>query len=297
MNILIIGSKGFIGTHVRRHFAPGHTVWGADVAVDYTDAHYLLVDATNPDFRALFETVPFDVCINCSGAASVPDSLNHPLRDYLLNTANVYRLLDAIRLHAPCCKFVNLSSAAVYGNPTDLPVSESAPTIPLSPYGLHKLAADSACKEYARFFGIRTCSLRIFSVYGNGLKKQLFWDLYQKSKQTEAMTLFGTGRESRDFIHVSDLARAIDLVCQKASFAGEAINVANGEEVFVENAVRLLLEALRWEGRIAFSGETRAGDPTNWAADISRLERIGYRPQKRLAEGLVEYATWARGCE
>jgi dTDP-glucose 4,6-dehydratase/UDP-glucose 4-epimerase len=125
MKILIIGSKGFIGQHLKRFLmSKDHEVWGADVVVDYVHPEkYFLIDASNADFHELFKEVNFDVCINCSGAASVPDSLQHPLRDYNLNTANVFKLLDAIRLSQPGCKFINLSSAAVYGNPPALPVA------------------------------------------------------------------------------------------------------------------------------------------------------------------------------
>ena len=103
MKILIIGSKGFIGSHTYHHFStlPEIETWGCDVVVDYIDDHYFLLDSTNSDFNELFEQGRFDVCINCSGAASVPDSLVHPLRDFTLNVFTVGKILDAIRRYAP----------------------------------------------------------------------------------------------------------------------------------------------------------------------------------------------------
>ena len=96
MNILVIGSKGFIGQQLKKFLINNnHTVWGADVVVDYVHPEqYFLIDASNADYHAIFQETQFDICINCSGAASVPDSLLHPLRDYNLNTANVFKLLD-----------------------------------------------------------------------------------------------------------------------------------------------------------------------------------------------------------
>src|SRR5687767_6850549 len=147
MKILIVGSKGFIGEHAYKFFSAQnqYETWGCDVVVDYNAPRYFLLDSTNSDFSELFEAVVFDVCINCSGAASVPDSLKFPLRDFTLNTFNVIKMLDAIRKYRPTCKFVNLSSAAVYGNPSSLPVGENSLPMPVSPYGLHKLQAEQLC--------------------------------------------------------------------------------------------------------------------------------------------------------
>ncbi|RIW11801.1 SDR family oxidoreductase, partial [Algoriphagus lacus] len=142
MKYLIIGSKGFIGKNLFEYFQNSHDiiVWGADIIFDLENlSNYFFLDSLNPDYNLLFNFETFDVCINCSGAANVGDSLINPLRDFQLNTLNVFKILDAIRTFQPTCKFINLSSAAVYGNPVILPISESALTLPLSPYGFHKM--------------------------------------------------------------------------------------------------------------------------------------------------------------
>lgn len=139
MKILIIGSKGFIGSHCLDYFTnQGHTVFGCDVVVDYTAKNYFLVDATNANYQELFASKSFNVCINCSGAANVQDSITNPQRDFQLNASNVFSLLNAIRIHNATCKFINLSSAAVYGHPITLPVNENQTLNPISPYGFHK---------------------------------------------------------------------------------------------------------------------------------------------------------------
>lgn len=293
MNILIIGSKGFIGSHTISYYEQSeHTVWGCDVVIDYVAERYYLIDSTNSDFHSVFENQHFDLCINCSGAASVPDSLNHPMRDYNLNVLHVFKVLDAIRLYQPNCKFINLSSAAVYGNPTKLPISETMKVNPLSPYGYHKWNAEQIMEEFHLFFGIPTCSLRIFSAYGDGLKKQLFWDLYKKATSGNSFTLHGTGNESRDFIFIDDLVKAIDLVANKSHFKADIINVANGEEIFIKDAVNTFFSFLNAEIDYSFSGEERKGDPINWCADISRLKALGYKPSFDLKSGLQKYYKW-----
>ena len=118
MKILIIGCNGFIGSNLFNYFkAKGSaTVFGCDIQEENGDPFYFCSKEENA-FDTLFGKTIFDYCINCSGAASVPDSLKNPLQDYWLNTINVFQMLEAIRLRQPSCKFLNLSSAAVYGNP------------------------------------------------------------------------------------------------------------------------------------------------------------------------------------
>ena len=299
MKILLIGSKGFIGQHLKKYFiSRQHQVWGADVIVEYAHAEqYFLIDASNADYHAVFQEQVFDICINCSGAASVPDSLIHPIRDFNLNAGNVFKLLDAIRMYQPICRFINLSSAAVYGNPTSMPVTENSVVAPLSPYGFHKQASEKICEEFFRFFGIATCSLRIFSAYGEGLKKQLFWDLFQKTKSASPVSLFGTGKESRDFIYIQDLVQAIDLITQYVDFKGQAINIANGEEVFIEDCVKTFYGYFDEPVKYHFVGQVREGDPNNWVADISTLQQLGYHQQHRLADGLKKYYEWIKAAD
>ena len=294
--IIIIGSKGFIGQNLYNYFsANGYKVWGADVVTDYVNIEqYFLIDASNADFSSVFKHLKYDLCINCSGAASVPDSLINPVRDYYLNTVNVFKILAAIKSFQPDCRFINLSSAAVYGNPISLPVKEDSATRPLSPYGIHKLQAEQVCKEFYDFYNIGTCSLRIFSVYGNGLQKQLFWDLYQKTKTGDPIKLFGTGQESRDFINIFDLARAIELVSELSNFEADILNIANGEEIMIKDVTALFFSFFDEEIKYSFSGDTRKGDPNNWVADISRLKSFGYSPSVELNKGLQQYYDWAR---
>jgi len=296
MKVLIIGSEGFIGKHLHRYMKDqGHEVWGADVVTRYADQeNYFLVDASNSDFTSVFRQSQYDLCVNCSGAASVPESLKNPVRDYFLNTVNVFKLLDAIRSEQSSCRFINLSSAAVYGNPAQLPVIEAAITNPLSPYGIHKLQSEQICREFYEFHKIPTCSLRIFSVYGPGLQKQLFWDLLKKARSGEAFSLFGTGRESRDFIYVTDLVRVIALVNEHSAFDADVINVGNGEEVFIQDAVSVFFSFFDKEISYNFSGDSRKGDPVNWKADISKLRSFGYQAEVDMPGGLEAFYNFNR---
>lgn len=298
MNILLIGSKGFIGTHAASYFQEkNHTVFGCDVVTDYTEKNYFQIDATNSDYHQIFEKNAIDVCINCSGAASVPLSLEFPFKDFTLNTVNVYKIAEAIRLYQPNCKFINLSSAAVYGNPESLPIKESSNLNPLSPYGIHKMQAEQILAEFHKFYNLKTCSVRIFSAYGNGLKKQLLWDLYNKFISGEAIELYGTGDESRDFIHVSDVVQALDLIIEKGTFDNQQINIANGEEFTIRHIAETFKSILKVNQNIGFNNKVKEGDPLNWRADISILEAMGYDNKMSIEKGIESYINWIKETE
>ncbi|RDI58348.1 NAD-dependent epimerase/dehydratase family protein [Flavobacterium glaciei] len=294
MKILIIGSKGFIGSHCVKYFSNGNDVWQCDVVTDHTLEKYFLLDSTNADYCDIFESQQFDVCINCSGAASVPDSLKNPQRDFVLNTVNVFKQLDAIRKLNATCKYINLSSAAVYGNPKYLPIDENHPLNPISPYGIHKKMAEDICKEFHENYNIATCSLRIFSAYGNGLEKQLFWDLYKKSDSKNQVQLFGTGAESRDFIHIKDLVLAINKVIQYSNFKNDIINIASSKEITIECVASIFFKYFNSQIQVVFEGKTRLGDPINWVANTEKLQKMNFEQSIPIEVGLKEYTEWLK---
>ncbi len=292
MKILIIGSKGFIGSHCTEHFEnKQHSVFQADITNENKE-NYTYLEKENTNFEQLFITQKYDICINATGSANVAFSFQNPFIDFNLNVANVSKILDTIYKHNKECKFINFSSAAVYGNPEYLPIDENHPLKPISPYGLHKLQSEKLLYEYSKFFGLKTISLRVFSAYGEGLKKQLFWDLYQKSLKNNKIELFGTGKETRDFIYIKDLVRAIDLIIQNEEFNGNQINVVNGEEITINEAVSVFFNAFNKNVKFEFSGDVKRGDPTNWKADIKKLQEISYTKKHTLKAGLTNYAKW-----
>ncbi|MDE6498663.1 MAG: NAD-dependent epimerase/dehydratase family protein [Muribaculaceae bacterium] len=294
MKILIIGSRGFIGSHCVEYFSGKHEVWGCDVVLDYNRPRYIYIESHESDFNDVFMDNQFDVCVNCSGAANVPFSLEKPLNDFQLNTVNVFKILDAIRRFNPECRYINLSSAAVYGNPASLPIVESMEPAPVSPYGIHKEMAEMICEEFHRFWGLKTAAVRIFSAYGPGLRKQLLWDLSQKIKNNDRVELFGTGNETRDFIYIDDLVRLIDCVIEQSSFQGDIINAANGQQIKVAEIAQLMKMALGSDKEITFKGQNRKGDPLYWEADVSRARAIGYRQATSIEQGINYYVTWLR---
>lgn len=295
MKILVVGARGFIGQHVANSLAEmGHEIIKADIP-QVENCDFVLIDPKTPDFEALFQTARADACINCTGAASVPESFTNPLNDYTLNTVRIAQMLEAIRKVSAGTKFIHFSSAAVYGNPSSsLPIKENAALNPLSPYGWHKCSAEQICKEYSRLFGLQTISLRVFSAYGPHLRKQLFWDIYQKALHQPNVELFGTGNETRDFIYVKDIAYAVHLLLQAGRFDGRAANVASGRASTIASVAGIFLGVLGIRKNVVFSGAERTGDPAYWQADISYLQGLGFNPQYELQSGLGLVADWLK---
>lgn len=297
MKILIIGSEGFIGRNCKKYFlGRDHIVYGCDI-INQSAPNYFFVSPGNPNYDQIVNHIIPDVCINASGSADVGFSLKYPEKDFQLNVKNVEHVLESVKKYSPHCKFINFSSAAVYGNPKILPVSELAEINPLSAYGKHKYQSEILLRKYHMEYGLNTCSLRVFSAYGVGLKKQLFWDIYQKSQTGKVVKLFGTGEESRDFIFINDLVRAIDCIIQNGKFTGEAINVSSGIETKIKNAAAIFLSFLGNEFSLEFTGEEKSGDPKNWRADISLLKQLGFTPFVTFEEGIKKYAEWIKESE
>jgi len=294
MKILIIGSKGFIGSHCVDYFsAKGYEVFQADVNESENENFYQ-IESQNSDFTTPFKEHQFEFCINASGSAHVGFSFENPSKDFELNVINVQKILVAIRDFNSDCKLINFSSAAVYGNPKTLPITENTSCKPLSPYGFHKLQSELLLTEYHKFFGLNTCSLRVFSAYGPRLKKQLFWDLYQKAIQGEVVTLFGSGSETRDFIYIDDLMQIMDLVIQNSSFEGSIYNVGSHQEIAIAEAAQVFLNEFSPEKKVEFNGEVKVGDPNNWLANMEKLKKYGFEPHYNLSLGLKKYAEWLR---
>ena len=135
---------------------------------------------------------------------------------------------------------------------------------------------------------------RIFSAYGAGLRKQIFWDMYNKLHQSGQLDMFGTGNESRDYIHVKDLIRAICLLAETED-KNLIYNVANGEETTIRQAAELFAESNGASPDIIhFNGVVREGDPLNWRADISRMKALGYTKSIEMKDGIRQYIEWAK---
>jgi len=200
---------------------------------------------------------------------------------------------------APRSSLVLASSAAVYGASSSGAIPESHPCDPCSPYGEHKRIAEMLAVSFARRRGVRVTIVRLFSVYGPHLRKQLLWDLCTRlSKAPRELLLAGTGAETRDFLHVEDAAR---LLADRAGRSpeedapGTIVNGGTGVATSVREIAERVVAAWGSVTPVRFTARSRAGDPVSLVADIEAARVAGWTPRVSLSEGVKGYVSWFRG--
>jgi len=280
MVAVVTGAAGFLGAHAAIELERRGT--------EVVRAGRPAFEIPSPEFDRLLASARPSLVVHCAGPASVPASVSEPETDRRGSvdvTRALVRRLE--RLPGPP-RMVLLSSAGVYGQPPWLPIDESVPPAPISPYGRHRLEAEQVALSSA----VPTTVLRVFSAYGCGLRRQVLWDVAVKARASAVVDLWGTGDETRDFVHATDVARAIARVG-----LGDAeptiLNVGSGEETTIRSAATLLLHALgAGDVVLRFNGLEREGDPRRWCADVRRLRELGWAPRVALEDGIARYAKW-----
>ncbi len=299
-SLLVIGVAGFIGRYVARYFSEqGWSVIGIDNSPPENAplanlSKYYRIQLPNTELASVLKEKSPDLCIHSAGRASVGQSITDPSADFHSGTVLTFEILNSLRLYSPDCRFIFLSSAAVYGNPESLPIRESQSLAPISPYGFHKRQSEQLCLEFTKVYNLKTAIVRIFSAYGPGLRRQVLWDICQKAITQDSLQLQGTGEESRDFIHALDIARALLVVAQAAPMEANIYNLGSGREVAIAQLANLILAALEYEQAPLFDGIVPSGTPYNWQADISELKALGFAPSVSLERGVKTFANWCR---
>ena len=298
----VTGARGFIGRRLTVHLhAQGQSVCGIGhghlPAESWQQAGLSQwlnsqVSAAALDQLAASRGVP-DQVFHLAGGSAVGASLQSPLEDFRRTTSTTATLLEWLRASAPRARLVSASSAAVYGDSQGAAAQESSIPAPVSPYGYHKLMMEQLCQEYSRIFGLQTAIVRLFSVYGEGLRKQLLWDCAGKLVAPgEHIELGGTGEELRDWVHVDDAVAMLSGVAGLASESSPIFNGGSGNGVPVREIVTQLAAALGHPKRIQFSGVCRRGDPRALVADTVRLRAAGHVCKVPLTVGIPRYAEW-----
>lgn len=296
MHIVITGGAGFIGSHtVDACLNHGYQVTVLDNLssgkLSYLDlARLNFIQADVLDYPTLKKTIEnCDAVLHLAAIASVPQSIQDPIHSHQVNTLGFLHVLQAIRESERKIRLVYASSAAVYGAAEQLPCREEAMSMAVSPYALDKANNERYADLYARLFSIQSLGLRYFNVYGARQDPQSpysgviskFIDCYQK---TMPITIFGDGEQSRDFIHVSDVARANVLALQQ-NYCG-VLNIATGAAETVRHLVRYIEAAGGKAADIALK-PPRVGDIQQSYADVSKaMQYLKFRSTIPLQEGV-----------
>ncbi|WP_226479742.1 NAD-dependent epimerase/dehydratase family protein [Natrinema amylolyticum] len=289
--ILVTGGAGFIGSHLVEALVPHNEVRVLD---DFTtgDRDYLPDDVTviEGDVRdpiALQEAARgVDVIFHHAALVSVTQSVDDPRQSNRTNLEAGLLVLEQARQED--ARVVVASSAAVYGHPEELPVPETAPTNPTSPYGVQKLALDQYARLYEELYGLETVALRYFNVYGprqQGPYSGVISTFLEQARAGEPITIEGDGQQSRDFVHVSDVVRA-NLRAATTDAVGEAYNIGTGQRTTILDLAETVRDATDSASTIAHR-DPRSGDIRHSGADTSKASRdLGFDANVGLESGI-----------
>lgn len=296
--VLITGAHGFLGRHSALSFKErgyrvigmGHGHWDFEHPGEFGIDQWIEADI---DYYALAKIKEkLDCVIHCAGGSSVGYSVKYPLRDFNRTVTASINVLEYIRLQQPGAKFVYPSSAAVYGQKDDRPIREDDELCPVSPYGFHKRIVEELCASYAANFGLSFVVIRFFSVYGPGLTKQLLWDACNKlSVHAGEVEFFGTGEETRDWVHVKDAAELLFCLAETSGKHG-IVNGGSGEVRTIKEILERMAGLFEGKSSVTFNKESREGDPKYYWADITQARKKGWQPEICIEDGLREYVEW-----
>jgi len=299
--VLVTGGAGFIGSHiVDRLLEAGIEVTVLDnlfagkienIEQHMKNANFRFVkgDIRNSQLvRKIVKDV--DAVFNDAAVVSVPRSVKKPLLANDVNVKGALTLLKASR-DSNVKRFVQASSASIYGDTSTLPISEDMCPRPISPYAVSELAAENYARVFCSVYGLRTVCLRYFNVYGPRQTYSQYSGVItifaKQLLQDQSPTIYGDGEQTRDFVFVEDVVQANMLALEKSNAIGETFNIATGRPTTIVKLVETLQKVMNKTDLRVIRKEARKGDIERSYASIERARKtLGYSPKFSLQEGL-----------
>lgn len=305
MKILITGGAGFIGSNLAKYFLKK----GVPVVVldnlstgyrenvpAHSDLTFVQGDILDPETldRAILGC---DRVCHLAAAVGNVRSIETPAEDSRINVIGTLHVLDAAR-KTGIRKFVYSSSAAIFGEPVAMPIGEEHPLAPDSPYGVSKLAGELHARCYAKIYEMDVICLRYFNVYGPNQRYDAYGNVIPifatKKRRGEPFTIFGDGEQTRDFVHVDDVAQANFLAATRPNVGG-TYNIGSGRSITVNHLAKIMNEAGEEAAVKVHYTDARKGEVKHSLADIGKArKKLGYVPSRELESGLADYMKWMR---
>ena len=292
-NILVTGGAGFIGFHLTKELLE----LGADVTIydnlsngkienvkDNAKAKFVKGDIL--DFKQLCSLKKFDLIYHLAAQVVVPYSMENPTEDFDTNARGTLNVLEKARKDKT--RLVFASSAAVYGNPTQLPTTESYGFHPVSCYGLSKVVGEEYCQMYAQQYGSAVTIVRFANVYGSRCHGVIHDFLDKLQKDPMKLEIIGTGLQARDLVNIADIVEALVLVAGEKA-VGETYNLGFGETTKIIDLAKMMLKILKFTKKtvITTTGHSWQGDIDTIWFDIAKAKKeLHWTPKIRLEDHL-----------
>ena len=303
--VVVTGGAGFIGSNLCRTLLEQ----GAKVIVFdnlYSGKIDFMTDLVDKGLNFVQEDIRDPAAIekatkNCkvifhlAAQTSVPFSMEKPKEDCEINVIGTLNVLEAARKAG--ARMVFASSCAVYGNPEKRPTPETYPTHPIAFYGLTKLLGENYCRFYKETYGLEVILLRIFNVYGPDCHGAIYDFLNKLRRTPDKLEILGTGKQSRDFVYISDMTNFLLKAATSPAAPGQVFNVGTGTTTSVTELAKMIIEILGLEKvEIYFKGgQAWAGDMDITLADNSKaVNKLQWKPQVSVKEGLKKLISSGR---
>lgn len=305
--ILVTGGAGFIGSYIVDELLK------SDVNVIALDNLYtgkmenVVKHQRNRNFQFIKGDVrnldlikstlkEVDAVFNEAAVVGIPRSKENPILANEVNVNGTLNLLEAC-LNTGVKRFVQASSASVYGDTETLALAETLPAKPISPYAVSEYSAESYARVYWKIYGLETVCLRYFNVYGPRQTYSIYSGVttifVHRLLEDKPPVVFGDGEQTRDFVYVKDAVAANMLALSKREATGEVFNVGTGTETTINNVVEFLLEIMGKSSCKPVYEAPRTGDIKHSCANINKTtEILGYKPSISIKEGLTKLVMW-----
>jgi len=297
---LVTGGSGFIGSHiVEKLISLNAKVTIVDNFTGSTiqnlknvEGKYTLIKGDITNLSTVNAIKKMDIIFN-EAVVSVFHSYKTPIRALEVNGGGIINILEFARKNDS--KIIHASTGSVYGQPIELPIKESHPLNPSTPYGVSKLAAELYCNMYHSVYDLDVCCLRYFAVYGPRQRIKhagVMPSFITRLLQDKPLIIYGNGKQTRDFTNVSDVVQANLLAGTCSEVKGEKFNIATGvKETSITELGELIGQLMNKKASFKYEPK-REGDIRRTLADITKAKKIlKYKPRVNLNDGLKELIT------
>jgi len=291
--VLIIGGQGFIGKHLAYFYrSKGYEVVSTTKYHEIFDSHCIKSDYSKDSFLKIFEEKDYEKIFFLSGNPYPGLSVDNCNIDVNQTFIPLVNAVEALKSESFKGDFWFASSVAVYGA-TQLDLQrESDICNPLSNYAVVKLAGENYLKMMSMTSDLNLGSFRIFSTFGENLKRQIIYDIFRKIKDDPYnISLFGSGEEIRDLSYVGDQVQRIKIVADHVKPKGDVFNLGSGESTKIKSVAEEVIKIMGYDTKINYTSESRVFDGNSWVACMDKLQKLAINPKSSLSDSLLTTIT------